>query len=154
MNLCMKWLRINKERCGLGIYDVHIWQILDRWFTYQHDLAIIGEKGEQPYSYCSHYNTKKAYISTYVCDIIPLDICEKWILQKNRWRDKILPLTSKRPPWRPKNSKRRMKFESINPTMYRRWRGKGHNKRMCNYPLPLCHLRKFKHESGMNSWYG
>lgn len=33
----------------------------------QNSLAVIGKKGEQPYSFCSHYNT-----STYIGDIVPL----------------------------------------------------------------------------------
>ncbi|CAI9765829.1 unnamed protein product [Fraxinus pennsylvanica] len=59
----------------------------------------------------------------------------------------ILPPNSKRPAGRPKNSRRRTRLESINPVMCGRCRGKGHNKRTCNQPLPLCHVRKRKRGS-------
>lgn len=44
----------------------------------QHALAVIGNKGEVSYKYCSHYNTKEAYVDMNAGDIVPLCCREQW----------------------------------------------------------------------------
>lgn len=110
-------------------------------------LEVIGEKGDLPYNCCSQYNTKVAYVDTYACDIVPLGYREHWSRVGDVSHDHNLPPNSKRPAGQPRNSRRRIRLETINLTMCGRCGGKGHNKRSCKQPLPMCGVRKRKRSS-------
>lgn len=113
----------------------------------QHGLAVIGERGEQPYNYCSRYHTENSYVGCYAGIIVPLGDCALWKVNNYRCHGEILPLRSKRQPSRPKKSRRKIRVELSNPTRCGRCDGLGHNRRTSKQPKPLSHLGKRKHSS-------
>ncbi|CAA2974446.1 Hypothetical predicted protein [Olea europaea subsp. europaea] len=114
-------------------------------------LAAISEIGDQPYRYCSHYNTKEAYAATYATDIFSWGDSENWSMVNNGPRSPIRPPISRRPPRRPKNSRMRTRLQCLNPSTCERCGGKGHNKRTSRQPFPLCHVRKQKRGDSIKS---
>lgn len=113
----------------------------------QHGLAVIGERGEQPYHYCSKYHTRDSYMACYAGFIVLLGEHAQWKLDKYLHCGDILLPRSNRQPRRPRKARRRTRFELINPTKCGRCGSAGHNRRTCKQPKPLSYLGKRKRDS-------
>lgn len=115
-----------------------------------HALAVIGERGDQPYNYCSQYYKKDSYFTTYIGCVILVDDFTQRKDGNYRAHDEIYLPKSKRQPCRPKCTRRRTRAEYLKATICRRCGGRGHNRRTCKQLLPICQLGKNKR--GL-SWY-
>lgn len=102
-----------------------------------HALAVIANTKRDPYTYCSYYYTRDAFVNAYQDSIYPVGNPIEWTVPEEVQDKNVLPPHQKRSSGRPTEKRKRSSREGKPKVKCGRCAEHGHNRRRCSNLVPL-----------------
>ncbi|XP_022887876.1 uncharacterized protein LOC111403554 [Olea europaea var. sylvestris] len=121
---------IEKQTCTCKMLQVDL-------LPCPHALAVIANTKRDPYTFCSYYYIRDAYLNAYKDSIYPVGNPSEWTLPKDVLHEIVLAPNQKRSCGRPTEKRKRSSREGKPIVKCGHCGGYGHNRRRCSSLVPL-----------------